>query len=215
VGPGTDVAPSPGGGDVAHLSPQPEPPDIPPGTGHEPPAPGTGTYYGPDASTTQLGPQPEPPDMPSSTEMVRSTGEGATELSPQPEPPDMPPAEAGEGSAHEPPAPGVTTYYGPDTAATQLSPQPEPPDMPASSEMVRPAGEGASELSPQPEPPDMPADAYKPATEGPTKLGPQPEPPDMPEAEGRPPEPDEGLEFKKRTRPPGDPGGDGPTGEPL
>ena len=181
LGPRTDVAPAPGTGEVAELSPQPEPPDIPEGGGeagegsaHEPPAPGVTTLYGPDTTATQLSPQPEPPSAPSSTEMVRPTGEGATQLSPQPEPPDMPASSemvrpTGEG-------------------ATELSPQPEPPDMPASSEMVRPTGEGATGLSPQPEPPDMPADAYKPPVEGSTELGPQPEPPDQPPGTRKPPD---------------------------
>jgi hypothetical protein len=189
VGPGTDVAPAPGGTEVAQLSPQPEPPDIPEvggGTGPvgdaEPPAPGTGVVLGPGETATQLGPQPEPPDTPASSELARPTGRGPTELSPQPEPPDMPPAEAGEGSAHEPPAPGTTTYYGPDTTATQVSPQPEPPSTPSSTEMVRPTGEGTTELGPQPEPPDTPpsSEMVRPTGEGATELSPQPEPPDMP-----------------------------------
>ncbi len=175
------AVPGGGGAETAtQLGPQPEPPDMPSSSEMVRPT-GEGAV--------QLSPQPEPPDMPASSEMVRSTGEGATELSPQPEPPDMPPAEAGEGSAHEPPAPGVTTYYGPDTAATHLGPQPEPPDMPASSEMVRPTGEGATELSPQPEPPDMPADAYKPPVDGSAELSPQPEPPDLPPGQRKPPSP--------------------------
>lgn len=134
VGPRTDVAPGPGTGDVAHLSPQPEPPDIPPEPGavgmDEGPAPGTGVVHPP--------------------------GEGAAELSPQPEPPDMPEETPYRGGS-EPPAPGTGVYHPPAEGAAELGPQPEPPDMPSSTDTLRPTGADATSLSPQPEPPDLPS----------------------------------------------------------
>lgn len=147
------------------------------------------------------------PTMRSSTEAppVRETTEVA-ELSPQPEPPDMP------SDSMRPTGEG----------ATQLGPQPEPPDMPA--DAMRPTGEGATHLSPQPEPPDMPTDAWERTV--PDPLNPHAETlpaRDMPQAhsspdpgspgtEGGSTGPDEGMRIDKRVRPPGDPGGDQPTG---
>lgn len=152
----------------------------------------------------ELSPQPEPPDMPADS--TRPTGEGAAQLGPQPEPPDMP------ADAMRPTGEGVT----------ELGPQPEPPDMPA--DAMRPTSEGATQLSPQPEPPDIPAEAWERTVPDPLSPDAETLPArDMPQAhsspqpvspgtEGGTTGPDEGMRIDKRVRPPGDPGGDGPTG---
>ena len=76
--------------EMAELSPQPEPPDMPADATRP-----TGE------GATQLSPQPEPPDAPAPHEMVRPTGEGTTQLGPQPEPPDHP------LGSRKPPGPGT------------------------------------------------------------------------------------------------------------
>jgi hypothetical protein len=189
IAPRTDVMPAPGTGDVAELSPQPEPPDVhaDPASmgGAEPPAPGTGVVHPPGEGTVELGPQPEPPDTPS----VDFSREAAPEVPvtttttipapPQPSapvdmpsgPPETPPPEAGEGASGEPPAPGTGTYVGPETPADMIAPEVELPTVP---------GEPSSPTL-EPPPPDQPP------PDGVVDLGPQPEPPDQPSGKSKDP----------------------------
>ncbi|NIP36918.1 MAG: hypothetical protein GWN18_18275 [Thermoplasmata archaeon] len=182
--------PASGTGDVAELSPQPEPPSA-----------GTGVTHPPGEGAAELGPQPEPPDMPSSdfgreaspdTPSPRETSVPAPSgpSTPAEMPHDGPLSPPEYGPPPDEPAPGTGTYISPAPPADMAAPGvevPTPPGEPSSSalEPVPPAPpepSGATHLSPQPEPPDMPPSPDKviPTGEGATELSPQPEPPDMP-----------------------------------
>ncbi len=119
-------ASAPGTGDVTHLSPQPEPPDAPPTSDSEPPAPGTGA--------------------------VGTPMEGATELGPQPEPPDMPTSDAWESTDPDPLNPNAETIHARDMPTAHMSPEPTSPGTSPPTDAPADAGLTPEPPDPGPEP---------------------------------------------------------------